>query len=60
MILLGIAKYPIQSTKEAVKRMMELPRLPEYIKSKGNYGYTDEEGVVGLVIYEFDSDWKRR
>jgi hypothetical protein len=46
MLLLGIAKYPLQSTKEAVKRMMEIPRLPEYIKSKGNYN---------LVIYEFDS-----
>ncbi len=56
MILLGIAKYPVQSAKEAIERMMELPRLPEYIKGKGNYGYTDEEGVVGLAIYEFDSD----
>ena len=56
MILLGIAKYPMQSTKEVVERMMELPRLPEYIKGKGNYGYTDEEGGVGLAIYEFDSD----
>jgi hypothetical protein len=55
MILLGIAKYPMQSSKEAVKRMMEIPRLPEYIKSKGNYVYTNEEGVVNLVIYEFDS-----
>jgi len=55
MILLGIGKYPMQSTKEMVKRMMELPRLPEYIKGKGNYVYTDEEGAVGLVIYEFDS-----
>jgi len=56
MILLGIAKYPVQSSKKAIERMLELPRLPEYIKGKGNYGYTDEEGVVGLAIYEFDSD----
>ncbi len=55
MVLLGIGKYPMQSTKEMVKRMMEMPRLPEYIKGKGNYVYTDEEGAVGLVIYEFDS-----
>ena len=55
MILLGIAKYPLQSSKEAVKRMMEIPRLPEYIKGKGNYVYSNEEGAVGLVIYEFDS-----
>ena len=55
MILLGIGKYPMQSTKEMVKRTMEIPRLPEHIKGKGNYVYTDEEGGVGLVIYEFDS-----
>ncbi|KKL49345.1 hypothetical protein LCGC14_2316440 [marine sediment metagenome] len=55
MVLLGIGKYPMQSTKKMVKRMMEMPRLPEYIKGKGNYVYTDEEGAVGLVIYEFDS-----
>ena len=55
MILLGISKYPMQSTMEVVKRMMEIPRLPEYIKGKGNYAYNDEKGVVGLVIYEFDS-----
>ncbi len=55
MLLLGIGKYPMQSTKEMVKRTMEIPRLPEYIKGKGNYVYTDQEGAVGLVIYEFDS-----
>jgi hypothetical protein len=55
MLLLGISKYPMQSTKAVVKRMMEIPRLPEYIKGKGNYAYTTEEGVVGFVIFEFDS-----
>ena len=55
MLLLGISKYPLQSTKAVVKRMMEIPRLPEYIKGKGNYVYTNEEGIVNLVIYEFDS-----
>ena len=55
MLLLGISKYPMQSTKAVVKRMMEIPRLPEYIKGKGNYVYTNEEGVVNLIIYEFDS-----
>ena len=55
MLLLGISKYPMQSAKEIATRVMEMPRLPEYIKGKGNYAYNDEEGVVGLVIYEFDS-----
>jgi hypothetical protein len=55
MLLIGFSNYPQQSTKESVKRMMEIPRLPEYIKGKGNYVYTNEEGVVNLIIYEFDS-----
>jgi len=55
MLLLGISKYPMQHAKEVVERVMETPRLPEYIKGKGNYFYTDEKGVVGLAIYEFDS-----
>ncbi|RLB26796.1 MAG: hypothetical protein DRG66_06325 [Deltaproteobacteria bacterium] len=55
MILLGISKYPMQSAKEVAKRVMEIPRLPDNIKGKGNYAYTTKEGSVGLVIYEFDS-----
>jgi hypothetical protein len=55
MILLGISKYPVQSAKEVTKRFMEMARLPEYIKGKGNYAYTDDAGVVALVFYEFDS-----
>ena len=55
MILLGITTYPMQSAKEVAKRVMEIPRLPDYIKGKGNYIYTTREGSVGLVIYEFDS-----
>lgn len=55
MILIGFTTYPPQSAKEVAKRVMELPRLPDYIKGKGNYGYSTDEGFVGLVIYEFDS-----
>ena len=55
MILLGISKYPMQSAKEVAKRVMEIPRLPDYIKGKGNYVYTTTEGVTGITIYEFDS-----
>jgi hypothetical protein len=55
MLLLGISRYPVQSTKEVIKRYMEMARLPEYIKGKGNYVYTNEAGVVALVIYEFDN-----
>jgi len=55
MLLLGINKYPFNSTKEVINRMFRMPRLPEYIGSRGNYAYACEEGLVGLVIYEFDS-----
>jgi hypothetical protein len=55
MILLGISRYPMQSAKEVTERFMEMPRLPDYIKGKGNYVYTNEDGVVGFIIYEFDS-----
>jgi hypothetical protein len=54
MIIIGFANYPQQSAKEAVNRMMKVPRLPDYIKSKGFYAYTTEKGVTSLAIYEFD------
>ncbi len=56
MIIIGFSSYPLQSNDQVVKRMVELPPLPEYIKGKGNYGYvTQEGGVEGIQIYEFDS-----
>ena len=55
MILIGFGSYPMQSTKEVTKRFLDIPRLPEYIKGKGNYVYTTTEGVTGITIYEFDS-----
>ena len=56
MLLLGIVKYPLQSAKEVATRIMNIPRLPEIIRSKGTYGYTTKEGVVAFTIYEFDSN----
>ena len=55
MILIGFGKYPAQSAKEVAKRVSEIPRIPDYIKGKGNYVYSTEDGLVGLTIYEFDS-----
>jgi hypothetical protein len=54
MLLIGFSTYPQQSTKESINRMMEIPRLPDYIKSKGFYAYSTEKGITGLAIYEFD------
>lgn len=54
MILIGISSYPMASTEEVTKRMMQLPRLPEFIKGRGNYGYLTKDGVEGIAIYEFD------
>jgi hypothetical protein len=55
MILIGFGTYPMQSTKEVTKRFLDIPRLPEYIKGKGNYVYITTEGVTGITIYEFES-----
>jgi hypothetical protein len=55
MILIGFSSYPLQSQKEVAKRLMELPKLPDFIKGKGNYGYISiEGGCEGIQIYEFD------
>ena len=55
MIIIGLSSYPLQSTDQVVNRVMEIPRLPDYIKGKGNYGYLSMEGWGGIQIYEFDS-----
>jgi len=56
MIILGFASNPLQSSDQVMKRAMELPRLPDYIKGRGNYAYlTKEGGAEGIQIYEFDS-----
>ena len=55
MLLIGFSTFLQQSTKESVNRMMEIPRLPDYIKSKGFYSYSTEKGLTTLAIYEFDS-----
>jgi hypothetical protein len=54
MLLIGFSMYPQQSTKESINRMMEIPKLPDYIKSKGFYAYSTEKGITSLAIYEFD------
>ena len=56
MIIIGSSSHPLQSAGQVVKRMVEIPRLPEYIKGKGNYAYvTQEGGIESIQIYEFDS-----
>ena len=56
MIIIGSSSHPLQSNDQVVKRMVEIPRLPEYIKGKGNYSYaTQEGGIESIQIYEFDS-----
>ena len=55
MIIIGSSSYPLQSQDQVIKRAMELPRLPDYITGKGNYGFPSQEGgIVGIQIYEFD------
>ena len=55
MIFICLSDYPVQSRKEVIKRFLELPRLPEYIKGKGNYVYpTTEAGYHNIAILEAD------
>ena len=55
MLIIGLSTYPQQSIKATAERHLEIPRLPEFIKSKGFYLYTTEKSVQSIVIYEFDS-----
>jgi hypothetical protein len=55
MIIICFSDYPVQSGKEVTKRFLELPRLPEYIKGKGNYVYTTTgAGYHNISILEVD------
>ena len=55
MIIICFSEYPVQSGMEVRKRFLELPRLPEYIKGKGNYVYsTTGAGYHNLSILEVE------
>jgi uncharacterized protein with GYD domain len=55
MIIICFSDYPVQSGKEVTKRFLEVPRLPEYIKGKGNYVYsTTGAGYHNISILEVD------
>jgi hypothetical protein len=55
MICISMISNPPESAKEMVKRSMQLPRLPEFIKTKGPYiNSAVGEGIKTLTIYEFE------
>ena len=55
MIIICFADYPIQRAKEVAKRFMELPRLPDFVKGKGNYIYsTTGDGYHYISILEVE------
>ncbi len=55
MILISTIQNPPESGKEMVRRSMQLPRLPEFIKTKGPYiNSFVGEGFKTLTIYEFE------
>jgi hypothetical protein len=55
MIIICFSDYPIQSAKEVTKRFIELPRLPDFVKGKGNYVYsTTGEGYHNISILEVE------
>ena len=55
MIIICFSYYPIQSGMEVTKRFMKIPRLPDYIRGKGNYVYsTTDAGFKNISILEVD------
>ena len=55
MILMSMIQNPPESAKEMVKRSMQLPRLPEFIKTRGPYiSGVVGEGIKTLTIYDFE------
>jgi hypothetical protein len=55
MILISMIQNPPESAKEMVKRSMQLPRLPEFIKTRGPYiSAAVGEGIKTLTIYDFE------
>ena len=57
MVIICFSDYPIQSAKEVTKRFMELPRLPDFVKGKGNYVYsTTGGGYHNISILEVEDN----
>jgi len=55
MILISLIQNPPESGKEMVKRSMQSPRLPDFIKTRGPYVTSAVgEGIKTLTIYEFE------
>ena len=55
MILISMIQNPPESAKEMVRRSMQLPRFPEFIKTKTPYiKSVVGEGIKTLTIYEFE------
>jgi hypothetical protein len=55
MILISMIAVPPEHAREMVKRSMQLPRLPEYISTKGPLiNSAVGQGLRTIVIYEFE------
>ncbi len=53
MVIVGMMSYPPESSKEAGKRFLKQPSLPDYIKMKGPYiSAVIGGGIQTLTIYE--------
>jgi len=55
MVILGMMSYPPEGAKEAGKRFLANPPLPDYLTMKGPFIYASKgEGIRTLVVYECD------
>jgi hypothetical protein len=53
--MISMIQNPPESGSEMVKRSMQSPRLPEFIKTHGPYISSEVgEGIKTLTIYEFE------
>ena len=54
MIIISDSLYPLESSDEIVKRISEMPPLPDFISLKGPYArFISKSRIRSFSIYEF-------
>ena len=54
MIIISDSLYPLESSDEIVKRISEMPPLPDFISLKGPYArFISKSRIKSISIYEF-------
>jgi hypothetical protein len=54
MVIISESLYPLESSEEIVKRISEMPPLPDFISLKGPYArFILKSRIKSISIYEF-------